>query len=125
MGTLILAALIVSGFASSRLSQQATPPQHDAHGDDLGTVEFATSCTPAAHAEFQRGVAMLHSYWFIYAGKTFRSVLEKDPGCAIAYWGLALDLLGNTLVRVALAPERGRRLEAAGRGADSSCEDRS
>jgi hypothetical protein len=40
---------------------------------------------------------MLHSYWFGYAGKTFRSVLEKDPGCAIAYWGLALDLLGNTL----------------------------
>jgi hypothetical protein len=40
---------------------------------------------------------MLHSYWFGYAGKTFSSVLEKDPGCAIAYWGLALDLLGNTL----------------------------
>jgi hypothetical protein len=94
---LILAALVVSGLASSLVSQQATPAQHDAHSDDLGTNNFATSCTPAAHAEFQRGVAMLHSYWFGYAGKTFRSVLEKDPGCAIAYWGLALDLLGNTL----------------------------
>jgi tetratricopeptide (TPR) repeat protein len=47
--------------------------------------------------EFERGVAMLHSYWFNYAGKTFRSVLEQDPGCAMAYWGIALDLLGNTL----------------------------
>ena len=40
---------------------------------------------------------MLHWYWFNYAGKTFRAVLEKDPACAMAYWGIALDLLGNTL----------------------------
>jgi tetratricopeptide (TPR) repeat protein len=42
-------------------------------------------------------VAMLHSYWFNYAGKQFHAVLEKDPGCAMAYWGIALDVLGNTL----------------------------
>jgi tetratricopeptide (TPR) repeat protein len=95
--TILLAALLLSGLASPAHSPHATTSQHDGHADDLGTVDFATSCTPAAHAEFQRGVAMLHSYWFGYAGKTFRSVLEKDPGCAIAYWGLALDLLGNTL----------------------------
>jgi hypothetical protein len=69
--------------------------QHD-HGR-LGTVNFPTSCDPSVQAEFERGVAMLHSYWFNYAGKTFRSVLERDPRCVIAYWGLALDLLGNTL----------------------------
>jgi tetratricopeptide (TPR) repeat protein len=63
----------------------------------LGTVSFPTSCDPGVQAEFERGVAMLHSYWFNYAGKTFRGVLEKDPRCAIAYWGIALDLLGNTL----------------------------
>ena len=40
---------------------------------------------------------MLHSYWFGYAGKTFAAVLERDPACAMAYWGRALDLLGNTL----------------------------
>lgn len=40
---------------------------------------------------------MLHSYWFNYAGKTFRGVLEQDPGCAMAYWGIALDMMGNTL----------------------------
>jgi tetratricopeptide (TPR) repeat protein len=63
----------------------------------LGTVSFPTSCSPAVQAEFERGVAMLHSYWFNYAGKAFRGVLAQDPGCAIAYWGIALDLLGNTL----------------------------
>jgi tetratricopeptide (TPR) repeat protein len=60
-------------------------------------VIFPTSCDPRVQADFERGVAMLHSYWFSYAGKMFQSVLERDPGCAIAYWGLALDLLGNTL----------------------------
>jgi tetratricopeptide (TPR) repeat protein len=60
-------------------------------------VSFPTSCSPAVQADFETGVAMLHSYWFNYAGKQFRAVLEKDPGCAMAYWGVALDMLGNTL----------------------------
>jgi tetratricopeptide (TPR) repeat protein len=67
------------------------------HHDQLGTVTFPTSCAPAVQDEFNRGVAMLHSYWFNYAGKTFRNVLAQDPACTIAYWGVALDLLGNTL----------------------------
>jgi tetratricopeptide (TPR) repeat protein len=69
---------------------------HDAD-DTLGKVTFPTSCDARVQAEFERGVAMLHSYWFNTAGKTFQSVLEKDPNCAMAYWGIALDLLGNTL----------------------------
>jgi hypothetical protein len=68
-----------------------------AQHDHVGTVSFPTSCNPKVQAEFERGVAMLHSYWFSYAGKTFRNVLAQDPGCAMAYWGIALDLLGNTL----------------------------
>jgi tetratricopeptide (TPR) repeat protein len=74
----------------------AAPPAHAQH-HELGKVSFPTSCNPAVQAEFETGVAMLHSYWFNYAGKTFRAVLEKDRTCAMAYWGLALDLLGNTL----------------------------
>ncbi len=64
---------------------------------ELGKVTFPTSCDPRVQAEFETGVAMLHSYWFNYAGKTFQSVLKQDPNCAMAYWGVALDLLGNTL----------------------------
>ncbi len=73
--------------------------QHDPrtpHGE-LGQVSFPISCQTGVQEEFERGVAMLHSYWFNYAGKMFRAVLERDPDCAMAYWGIALDLLGNTL----------------------------
>ena len=72
-------------------------PSAIAQHHELGAVSFPTSCNPAVQAEFETGVAMLHSYWFNYAGKTFRGVLEKDPSCAMAYWGIALDLMGNTL----------------------------
>jgi tetratricopeptide (TPR) repeat protein len=65
--------------------------------DRLGSVTFPTSCDPRVQADFERGVAMLHSYWFNYAGKMFQSVLDRDPSCTMAYWGIALDLLGNTL----------------------------
>ena len=66
--------------------------------EKLGKVTFTTSCDPKVQAQFERGVAMLHSYWFIQARKTFEAVLQQDPNCAMAYWGIAVDLLGNTLV---------------------------
>jgi len=69
-----------------------------AQEDKVGRVNFPTSCDPKVQAQFERGVAMLHSYWFIQARKTFEAVLQQDPNCAIAYWGIALDLLGNSLV---------------------------
>lgn len=68
------------------------------HHEKLGKLAFPTSCDPKVQAEFERGVAMLHSYWFNYARRTFEGVLQQDPGCAMAYWGIAVDLLGNTLV---------------------------
>jgi len=68
-----------------------------AQQDKLGKVTFPTSCDPSVQPQFERGVAMLHSYWFIQARKTFEVVLQQDPTCAIAYWGIAVDLLGNTL----------------------------
>ena len=69
-----------------------------AQEEKLGKVSFPTSCDPKVQAQFERGVAMLHSYWFINARKTFEAVLQQDPNCAIAYWGIAMDLLGNSLV---------------------------
>ena len=75
----------------------ALPAAAQDHAHELGTVSFPTSCKPTVQTEFEKGVAMLHSYWFSYAGKTFRGVLEQDPACAMAYWGIALDLMGNTL----------------------------
>jgi tetratricopeptide (TPR) repeat protein len=66
--------------------------------EKLGKLSFPTSCDPKVQAEFERGVAMLHSYWFLIARRTFEGVLQQDPNCAIAYWGVAMDYLNNTLL---------------------------
>jgi len=65
--------------------------------EKLGKVTFPTSCDPKVQAEFERGVAMLHSYWFTEGGKVFDAVAKQDPNCVMAYWGYAVNLLNNTL----------------------------
>jgi len=69
---------------------------HDHHAgqtaSQLGTVHFPTTCAKAVRSEFERGVAMLHSFWYEEAEKTFADVAAKDPKCAMAYWGVAMSL---------------------------------
>ena len=65
--------------------------------EKLGKVTFPTSCDPKVQAQFERGVAMLHSYWFTEGGKVFDAVAKQDPTCVMAYWGYAVNLLGNSL----------------------------
>jgi hypothetical protein len=85
---LILVAGITVALSCSAFGQQ---------DEKLGKLSFPTSCDPKVQTDFERGVAMIHSYWFIYARRTFEGVLQQDPSCAIAYWGIALDFLGNSL----------------------------
>jgi hypothetical protein len=63
--------------------------------DKLGTVHFATSCSPEAQQLFDKAMLYQHSFWYRASQKTFQDVLKKDPECAIAYWGIALSLLWN------------------------------
>jgi Tfp pilus assembly protein PilF len=64
-------------------------------GDQLGTVHFATSCTPEAQQLFDRAMLYQHSFWYRASQKTFEDALKKDPECGVAYWGIALSLLWN------------------------------
>lgn len=82
------------------LPMAAGAQQHDhsaAGADQVGTagVNFQTSCAPALQQDFNRSVALLHSFWFAQAITSFNGVLEKDPSCAMAYWGIALSRWGN------------------------------
>ena len=64
----------------------------------FGTVRFPTSCTPAAQGRFERAVAILHSFDYSRTVPAFKAVLEADPQCAIAYWGIAIAQRPNPLV---------------------------
>ena len=61
----------------------------------LGKVHFETSCLPEAAAAFDRGMLYQHSFWYRASQREFNAALKADPGCGIAYWGIALSLLWN------------------------------
>ena len=65
------------------------------NGEKLGAVHFATSCNEVAQKEFNRAVALLHSFQFSRAIEGFNAVLEEDATCGIAYWGIALSDWSN------------------------------
>jgi tetratricopeptide (TPR) repeat protein len=71
--------------------------QEHPHGDGekLGTVHFATSCNGVTQREFNRAVALLHSFQFSRAIEGFNAVLGQDATCGIAYWGIALSDWSN------------------------------
>jgi len=85
-------------FACVILSLAAGASAHEEHQhpagnpEQLGTVHFPVSCNAEAQAQFQRAVAMQHSFWFEEAGKAFAAVTATDPGCAMGYWGIAMSL---------------------------------
>jgi tetratricopeptide (TPR) repeat protein len=60
--------------------------------EQLGTVHFPVSCTPDAQKTFEKGIALLHSFWYEEAEKTFLDAEKQGPKCAMAYWGEALSL---------------------------------
>jgi hypothetical protein len=63
---------------------------HGAEPEKLGVVTFLNSCTPAVQQQFNRGVALLHSFAYAPAEQAFRAVAEQDPRCAMAHWGVAM-----------------------------------
>src|ERR1700692_1836073 len=60
--------------------------------EQLGTVHFPVSCTPDAQKTFEKGVALLHSFWYEESEKAFLDVEQQDPKRAMAYWGEAMSL---------------------------------
>ena len=96
----------------------ALPAPSGAHEEDskagpLGKVSFANSCDPLVQPTLERGVAMLHSFWYSEGEKTFRAVLKDDPGCAIATWGIASVLMSNPLAGQGASPAGAEQAQAA------------
>ncbi|MEO6612332.1 MAG: tetratricopeptide repeat protein [Chitinophagaceae bacterium] len=57
----------------------------------LGTVDFVTSCSPGTKKDFDIAIALLHSFEYDEAEKMFAKVIDAEPGCAMAYWGVAMS----------------------------------
>lgn len=89
----LLGACVSSAWAQSDHDQHAPPSA--AALEQLGEVHFPVSCTAAAQQEFNRAMALFHSFWFEPAKQAFAKVLEHDPECGMAHWGIAIMSMGN------------------------------
>lgn len=100
-------ALVLTPFADAQPSGQSAPPASQVGSDN---VDFRTSCAPATTDDFNRAVALMHSFWFAEAIDTFNEVLAVDSDCAMAHWGIALSHWGNPFAgqRNARQLERGQ-----------------
>jgi len=82
---ILLPWLALSTQSAAQHEHASTTPEK------LGLVQFATSCVPAVQADFNRAVALLHSFSYQKSGETFAAVAKEDPGCAMAQWGVAMS----------------------------------
>src|SRR3974377_1286540 len=81
---ILLIVLLAHLFAAAQETHDHPAPEK------LGKVSFPTSCAPAVQQQFERAVALLHSFAYAAAENAFQNVIELDPQCAMAHWGIAL-----------------------------------
>ena len=95
--TRIHTGLLIGALLSSSFAVLPALAQEHEHSDPmpasakLGAVSFAISCKKELQPEFNRAVALLHSFWHSEAQRVFENVAAADPNCAMAYWGVAMS----------------------------------
>jgi tetratricopeptide (TPR) repeat protein len=114
--------LLAALFLFTPLSLFADDPhaqhQHQHDAPDLGNIGKArlqTSCHEQAQPEFNRGVALIHSFWYAEAENAFRRAAEADAECGMAWWGVAMANLHPLW-----APPAPAELKAGGEAAEKA-----
>ena len=72
-------------------AEDAMSHSHEAPPGTYGSVEFPVSCSSDARNQFERSVAILHSFGYELAEESFRRTAKADPECAMAWWGVAMS----------------------------------
>jgi tetratricopeptide (TPR) repeat protein len=92
MKILALSLLALTAFpAEAQMSMDHPTPSIDLLSEKLGVVSFPVSCLPTTQASFNRGVALLHDFWYSEAKRQFEAIAKTDPTCAMAHWGVAMS----------------------------------
>jgi len=86
-----LIAAIAFGWVAAKVAAGESEHSHPAP-EKLGTVHFQTSCAHVVQSRFERAVALLHSFAYDSSAKEFGAIADRDTGCAMAHWGVAMSL---------------------------------
>jgi tetratricopeptide (TPR) repeat protein len=116
LGLSLVAAVLASLLVVAAVGADNDPATRAGREEKLGRVHFKTSCSPEAQKQFERALAMLHSFFFPETVKAFNAIPTTDPSCAIAYWGIAISQRPNPLVGPFDAATLKRGLDAIEKG---------
>jgi tetratricopeptide (TPR) repeat protein len=88
---------VLAFFATATTLTAQQHHHHSAEGGDpntiiekFGAVHMPISCVASVQTPFERGIALVHSFWYEEALKQFQSVAAADPQCAMAQWAIAM-----------------------------------
>ncbi|MBS1600259.1 MAG: tetratricopeptide repeat protein [Bacteroidetes bacterium] len=56
----------------------------------FGSVDFEMSCGEKIKKDFNLAVELLHSFEYDESEKVFAKIIDENPECAMAYWGVAM-----------------------------------
>ena len=93
-----LAAAVIAAVLTLCLLRHATGATQPARiagisrADQLGRVNFPTSCSSKVQPAIEKGVALLHSFQYQQAKQVFAEAAELEPSCPMADWGKAMSL---------------------------------
>ncbi|MBC7936513.1 MAG: hypothetical protein H7Y86_14280 [Rhizobacter sp.] len=93
--TLLFSCNSKSNLPSSELINEIDLKRGDvilcgAPSGELGSVNFEISNT-AVQKDFDLAISILHSFEYDEAEKVFAKIIDKEPACAMAYWGVAMS----------------------------------
>src|SRR5262249_52426412 len=86
LSTLIAASFLLTG---ATWADEGHP--HALSEQEIGSVQFSTSCSPRVAVEVNRAVALLHSFQYERTRESFEEIAKEDPHWAMAQWGVAMS----------------------------------
>jgi tetratricopeptide (TPR) repeat protein len=87
----LLAITSLPAVAQMAMGPMDHPAPPAGASERLGTVNFPVSCTAAVQGPINRGVALLHDFWYEESQRQFAEIVKADPNCAMGQWGLAMS----------------------------------
>lgn len=79
--------------------------------ESFGEVNFSLSCSYETRATFDLALSLLHSFEYAEAEKAFVKVIDMDPNCAMAYWGVSMSIFQSLWMQSDLSYlEKGEKL---------------
>lgn len=95
----LASACVLASTLSLVAQEQHEHAMLSGSAENYGQVHFPISCSAQAQQQFEKALAMLHSFHFPATGRAFTAIATAEPDCAMAWWGIAISQRLNPLVQ--------------------------